>query len=382
MRAWIKKNASSLEGVTHYDNVDSKGVFHDGDIANTVFGGYKYTVIHPVTQKPCKIPDKGFRFAESTIREMLANDEIMFGNDETTLIKPKKRLENAKDALRSIIYEDGRTSTKKFESLMARDIFQNPKSDTILARLIKFVVHDGDIVLDFFSGSATTAEAVMSLNSTLQTQIKFIMVQLAENLDDSIKAASSRAKKTLQNAIDFLDSIGRPHTIPEIGKERIRRTGAKIKAEIESEQLKLGEEPKQAPDTGFRVLKLADTNMNEVYYSAGDYTQDMLLMTQSNIKEDRTDMDLLFGCLLDWGLLLSMPHTHEKIEGVTIHTYNGGDLIACFEENLHESVVREVANRKPLRAVFRDSSFISSPAKINVFEIFKLLAPNTSVRVI
>ena len=127
LRKWIKKNADTLSGVTHYDNVDEKGVFHDGDIANTVFGGYKYEVIHPVTGRPCKVPDKGFRFSESTMREMIANDDIMFGADETTLIKPKKRLENAKDMLRSVIYEDGRASTKQFESLMARDIFQNTK---------------------------------------------------------------------------------------------------------------------------------------------------------------------------------------------------------------------------------------------------------------
>lgn len=108
LRAWIKKNSDKLAGVTHYDNVDAKGVFHDGDIANTVFGGYKYEVIHPITGKPCKIPDKGFRFSEQTMRAMLANNEIMFGEDETTLIKPKKRIENAKDVLRSVIYEDGR----------------------------------------------------------------------------------------------------------------------------------------------------------------------------------------------------------------------------------------------------------------------------------
>ncbi len=127
LRKWIKKNADTLSGVTHYDNVDEKGVFHDGDIANTVFGGYKYEVIHPVTGRPCKVPDKGFRFSESTMREMIANDDIMFGADETTLIKPKKRLENAKDMLRSVIYEDGRASTKQFESLMARDIFSKYK---------------------------------------------------------------------------------------------------------------------------------------------------------------------------------------------------------------------------------------------------------------
>jgi adenine-specific DNA-methyltransferase len=108
----------------------------------------------------------------------------------------------------------------------------------------------------------------------------------------------------------------------------------------------------------------------------------MLRQMEDNIKSDRTDLDLLFGCLLDWGLPLSMPHTHEKIDGFTVHTYNNGDLIACFDEHVSEKAIREIANRKPLRAVFRDSSFTSSPEKINVFEIFKLHAPNTTVRVI
>ena len=143
-------------------------------------------------------------------------------------------------------------------------------------------------------------------------------------------------------------------------------------------------------DIGFRVLKLDDTNMNDVYYAAGDYTQDLLLGMESNIKEGRADMDLLYGCLLDWGLPLSMPHTHEEIDGFTIHTYNGGDLIACFEERISEKAVREIATRcgaperrgMATRAVFRDSGFTSSPEKINVFEVFKLLAPNTNVRVI
>ena len=144
LRTWIRKNSDNLKGVTHYDNVDEKGVFHDGDVANTAFGGYKYTVLHPVTKKPCKIPEKGFRFPEATMCKMIEHGEIMFGEDETTLIKPKKRLEAAKDVLRSVIYEDGRASTKQFESLMTRDIFQNPKSPMILERLIGFLVKEGD----------------------------------------------------------------------------------------------------------------------------------------------------------------------------------------------------------------------------------------------
>ena len=367
LRAWIKKNADKLDGVTHYDNVDSKGVFHDGDIANTVFGGYKYDVVHPVTGKLCKVPDKGFRFSEQTMREMIANDDVMFGTDETTLIKPKKRLENAKDVLRSVIYEDGRASTKQFETLMARDIFQNPKSPMILERLINFLVEPEDIVLDFFSGSATTAEAVLRLDAKQKLGIKYIMVQIPENIDESMKHADSRAKKTLTNAISFLDGIKKPHTICEIGKERIRRAGDKIKSESPMTTQDL--------DIGFRVLKLDDTNMKEVYYVPDDYDQGMLAGLESNIKDDRTDLDLLFGCLIDWGLPLSLPYKSEQIDGCTVHTYNDGDLIACFDANIPESVVKEIAKRKPLRAVFRDSGFASSPEKINVFEIFKLYMP-------
>ncbi len=163
-------------------------------------------------------------------------------------------------------------------------------------------------------------------------------------------------------------------SICEIGKERIRRAGKKIKEENPLVAADL--------DTDFRVFKLDDTNMNEVYYSASEYDQDMLARMESNIKPDRTDLDLLFGCLLDWGLPLPMPYHSEKIDGCTVHIYNDGDLIACFDENIPTSVVMEIAKRQPLRAVFRDSGFADSPSKINVWERFKLLAPDTRVKVI
>lgn len=129
-------------------------------------------------------------------------------------------------------------------------------------------------------------------------------------------------------------------------------------------------------------MKLDDTNMNNVYYVAEDYTQNLLTRMESNIKSDRTDLDLLFGCLLEWGIPLSLPYTSEIIDGCTVHNYNDGDLMACFDENVPESVIETIAKRQPLRAVFRDSSFADSPAKINVGEIFKLLAPDTRVKVI
>lgn len=162
--------------------------------------------------------------------------------------------------------------------------------------------------------------------------------------------------------------------ICEIGKERIRRAGKKIKEEnpLTTQDL----------DIGFRVLKVDDSNMKDVYYSATEYEQGKLDMFESNIKEDRNDLDLLFGCLLDWGLPLSLPYTSETIGKFTVHTYNKGDLVACFNEDVSEEVVKEIARKKPLRAVFRDSSFSNSASKINVFEIFKMISPETSVKVI
>lgn len=229
--------------------------------------------------------------------------------------------------------------------------FDSPKNPEVIKALINlFGVEENDIVMDFFSGSASTACAVMELNEEDNTNRKFIMVQVPEvcgEKTDAYKAGFS--------------------TICEIGKERIRRTAKKIGGNT---------------DKGFRVFRIDDSNMKDVYYSPAEINQNLIAMLDSNIKEGRTDLDLLFGCLLEWGLPLSMPYSSEDIEGYVVHNYNDGDLIACFAENIPDSVVRAVAKMQPLRAVFRDSSFANSPAKINVREIFKLMAPDTTVKVI
>ena len=236
--------------------------------------------------------------------------------------------------------------------------FPNGKKPVkLLIQMLKMIAKENDIILDFFSGSATTAHAVMQLNAEDGGHRKFIMVQLPEPCDEASEAYKAGYK-----------------TICEIGKERIRRAGDKIKSESPMTTQDL--------DIGFRVLKLDDTNMKDVYYAPDDYDQGMLAGLESNIKDDRTDLDLLFGCLIDWGLPLFLPYKSEKIDGCTVHTYNDGDLIACFDANIPESVVKEIAQRKPLRAVFRDSGFASSPEKINVFEIFKLYAPDTGIKVL
>lgn len=234
-------------------------------------------------------------------------------------------------------------------------IFDFSKPTRLLAKLFQSIEGKNCTILDFFSGSAASADAVMQLNAADGGKRKYIMVQIAEQTQEGSPAQKAGYKN-----------------ICEIGKERIRRAAKKIHED----------NPDATFDDGFRVLRLDDTNMNNVYYAAGDYTQDMLMMMESNVKSDRTDLDLLFGCLLEWGLPLSLPYTSETIEGCTVHTYNDGDLIACFDENVPESVIKAIAKRQPLRSVFRDSSFASSPEKINVGEIFKSFAPDTRVKVI
>ena len=385
LRKWIKENKDLLKGVSHYDNVDNKGVFHDGDIANTVFGGYRYDIIHPLTGKVCKMPEKGYRFPEETMREMLANNDIMFGPDEKTLPKPKIRIEDARELMRSVIYEDGRASTKHFEKLMARDIFQNPKSEVIISRFIDFICNDNDIVLDFFSGSGTTAESVFI--SGLNKKLHFILVQLPEILDESIQNASSKAKITMKNAIHFLDSIGKPHTICEIGKERIRRAGQAIASEREEKETESGiglfdtkKEAKEKLDIGFRVLKLDSSNMNEVFYRPEEFSEQ--LIKEDNVKEDRTPEDLLFQVMLECNLPLSAKIQTEKIAGKDVFTVNNGYLTACFDESVNEDVIKAVAKRKPYYFVMRDSSLSSDNVADNFEQIFQAYSKETIRRIL
>ena len=306
-------------------------------------------LIHPVTGKPCPVPANGWRFTDPTMDNLLAIDKIEFGNDETTQPRQKYYLkDNMYEAVSSLLYYGGADDALGFP-------FDNPKPVYVAKKIIASLAkEDGDIVMDFFSGSATTAHAVMELNSEDSIHRNFIMVQYPEEIKEKTTAYKAGYR-----------------FIPEIGKDRIRKAVSLIKKASEN-----------SVDLGFRVFKLDESNMNDVYYSPADYSQGMLSMLESNVKSDRNDLDLLFGCLLEWGLPLSLPYSSEQIDGCTVHNYNDGDLIACFDKNVPDSVIKEIAKRQPLRAVFRDSSFANSPSKINVGEIFKLLAPDTRVKVI
>ena len=416
--SWPKDDAR--KSLARFTKVDEYGPYRDdGNISWPGGGGPRYDVIHPVTGKPCKVPSRGWVYPNiERMQEEIRRGRVVFGKDHTVTPKIRTNLfEQNTEVMRSVQFSYAQTATQQFNKLFdGKRIFENPKNTADIKKLLAYITSDepDGIILDFFSGSATTAHAVMQLNAEDGGHRKFIMVQLPEKCDEASEAYKAGYKN-----------------ICEIGKERIRRAGEKVKADIDvvhkddlakmRESQSSGEQPvmtgfdslrssgelvekgytftdkktrietyeqysvenpqdhyrfkPQDLDIGFRVLKLDDTNMKDVYYAPDDYDQGMLAALESNIKDDRTDLDLLFGCLIDWGLPLSLPYKSVQIDGYTVHTYNDGDLIACFDANIPESVVKKIAQRKPLRAVFRDSGFASSPEKINVFEIFKLYMP-------
>lgn len=345
---------------------DPRGDWKPGDcVGNGVRKNGYYDVTGP-TGKVFNVPEgKHWVYAPETMKKLIEENRIWWGKDGNSFPAVKQFLSDVggRKASSLLMYEDyGHTDMAKKDLIklfpdLVKVPFDTPKPIKLIKMLAMLGSGDHDIILDFFAGSATTAHSIFELNAEKDSSRQFILVQLPEPLSDN----------------DEANNMGM-NTISDVAKERIRRAGKRVKEESPLTTQNL--------DTGFRVFKLDDGNMNDVYYSANDYSQGMLAMLESNIKADRTDLDLLFGCLLEWGLPLSLPYTSEKIEGCTVHTYNDGDLIACFDENIPDSVIKAIAKRQPLRAVFRDSSFANSPSKINVGEVFKLLAPDTRVKVI
>ncbi|MCQ2599149.1 MAG: site-specific DNA-methyltransferase [Alphaproteobacteria bacterium] len=268
---------------------------------------------------------------------------------------------------------DNPTGTAELKKLFDnKEVFSNPKPVELLKYLIKMCTSDKDIIVDFFSGSATTAHAVTQLNAEDGGNRKFIMVQLPENLDKNLKQTTGAAKDTIENAIALCDELGVEHKLTEVAKERIRRAGDKIVQETGKSDI----------DIGFKVLKLDDTNMKDVYYNPANTTQTGLLDNVDNIKSDRTPLDLLYGVMIDLGLTLDLDVRDIKSGNITYFNVDNASLVACFEQNIPESVIKEIANIKPLRVVFRDLCFADAPGKINVTEIFKTISPNTKITVL
>ena len=367
----------SDEAKKMYTQTDEKGRYRDKDFVfknKSTNKNQKYVICCPDGEQVQPKEGYIYRFIRERFENALSEGMVSFkrsttgplvtidGSQAHWNIYIKKYLGDAMGAPSTIVPKEMMSiynvGTQCVQALFDNHrVFENVKPVDVITYISNMVTDSNSIIVDFFSGSATTAHAVMQQNADDGGRRKYIMVQIPEKCDKESEAYREGFE-----------------TICEIGKERIRRAGRKIKEESPLTTQDL--------DIGFRVLKLDDTNMQDVYYSADAYDQQMLGGMASNIKPDRTDLDLLFGCLLDWGLPLSLPYTSEELEGCTVHTYNDGDLIACFHEDIPESVIKAVARRQPLRAVFRDSSFADSPAKINAEEIFKMLAPDTRVKVI
>ena len=338
---------------------DPRGDWKPGDCVGSGVrkNGY-YDVVSPKTGKIFNVPQgKHWVYAPDNMKKMIEDNRIWFGIDGNAFPSVKQFLSEVSGRRPSslLMYEDyGHTDMAKKEVIkLFSDIektpFDTPKPTKLIKLLTIIGSSENDIILDFFSGSATTAHSILELNSEQEnSKRKFILVQLPEQLLDNDEAV----KKGL-------------HNLCEVGKERIRRAGKKIKEESPLTTQKL--------DTGFRVFRLDDSNFEEVKKAPGEYDQSQLDLFLNNVKSDRTDLDLLFGAMLSWGVQLSLPMTSEEVDGKMIYSVNDGDLVACFAEDITETIIKTMAEKQPLRVLFRDSCFTRDDAKINVFETLKQL---------
>jgi adenine-specific DNA-methyltransferase len=284
----------------------------------------------------------------------------------------------------SYFYKQSQVSVKALRELMGAKIFDNPKDHDEIGRWIDYTTSSDPhaVVMDFFAGSGTVGQSILDLNRRDGGRRRFILVQLAEKLD-----AANRDQKS---AASYLARLGKPLTIAELTKERLRRAGAQLATVAVAQRNKppaslfAEDEVTEKPpiDVGFRVLKVDTSNMKDVYYSPDAVSREDLFRQVENIKPDRTSEDLLFQVLLDWGVDLGLPIVRELIDGKEIFFVDQNAIVACFDTDVTEDLVRKLAARKPLRAVFRDSGFTSDAVKINAEQIFRLLSPDTQVRVI
>lgn len=358
----------------HYNWMDKRGVYFASDISGPNFGQYVYEVAHPITKQPVKPPASGWRYPEPEIKQRIADERVHFGPDHTTIPKNKTYLKDTEfQSLTSMRFVDGRAASNRLEELFGAKVFTNPKDELLLADLFKAVgVSGNDLVLDFFSGSATTAHAVFELNKNTGSNCRVVLVQIAESLEEMLKLATGSSKKVVQDAMAFLKNANLPQTIAELSKERIRRAG------------KLVHQSNAKVDIGFRAFKIDASSMADVYYLPDALDKAKFDLFVDNIKPDRTPEDLLFQVMLDWGVDLALSITKHSIQGRDVFFVDGNALAACFDASgsIDEAFVKELATQQPLRVVFRDAGYKNSAVKINVEQIFKLLSPATEVKCI
>ena len=344
------------EADARYSNPDNdpRGVWQSDNLTvKTYSASCDYVITTPSGREVEPPAGRCWSLSAKAFAERLADNRIWFGADGNGVPRIKRFLNELKFdgmAPTSILFykEVGHSQEGAQEVIKLfgdKGVFDGPKPVRLLQRLITLAnLKEDSIVLDFFSGSASTAHALMKTNSEKDTNCRFIMVQLPEEVSDT---------KNDQGYIN----------ICEIGKERIRRAGAKIKADSPLTTQNL--------DTGFRVYRLDDSNYENVSLSPKEYKQDQLDLFANTIKTDRTDLDLLYGAMLAWGVRLDLPLQTETVDGCTIYTVNEGDLVACFAEGITDKVVATMAEKSPLRVLFRDACFKEDAQKINIYEQFK-----------
>jgi len=354
---WMKEQVGFSGGEKAYNRIDEKGqVFQSVSMAwpnkKKAPDDYFIPLVHPITNKLCVIPPRGWRNPSKTMKDLLEKDLILFGKDENTQPRRKYLLsENMYENLSSLLYYGG-SDTSLLEELGIP--FDTPKVVDVSKEHIQSFSKEEDVILDFFSGSATTAHAVLQLNAEDSGHRKYIQVQLPEATDEKSEAYKAGYKN-----------------ICEIGKERIRRAAKKIKEETGADI-----------DYGFRVYRLDESNMQDVYYAPQDYQQAQLEAFADNVKPDRSADDLLTQVLLDWGLPLSLKIEQVEIAGKPVFKVAENSLFACFAQGIDEAFAKEMAKEQPLRMVFKASSFKDDTAKTNVKQLLKQLSPDTEMRVL
>lgn len=379
IRKYYKDNNLKDDNISNYNKVDEKGLFRIGPIDDPQSGGSRDIRYNPVTGEALKTPNRGWGCSIETWKEWVKNGEILFPEDNTKLCSRKVYIEDGKlDLLRAYFKIQTRKDTDMLKNLFGKKVFSFPKPLELIKTFVDSSTESSDIVMDFFSGSGTTAHAVMQLNVDRLLkggkQVKYILVQIPEDLYKNLSVASgNREKQICQNAIDFCVENNMEVVLTSIGKERIRRAGKKIKEENPSIT---------NLDVGFRVLKLDSSNMKDVYYKPEDYSQGFLESLEDNIKADRTPLDLLFQVMLDLGKPLSAKIEEREIAGKHVFVVDDNDLVACFDSNVTEDVVKTIAQLKPLYAVFRDSGLSSDSVGANFDQIFATYSPNTTRKVL
>ena len=352
--------------------------------ANHVGGDTNYPIRNPKTGIDYYPPNgRIWCYNKSTLDSLMKDNRIKFGLTDDSSPKRKLFLNERKakgdsKTPSSILLNAGTTKSGTTEIMTLFDnqkVFDYPKPTSLLTRLMQYgFIQNNDIVLDFFSGSGTTAHATWKYEIIKDISAKFILVQLPEDLDKSLFSASTDAKKTIRNAIVLLDEIGKPHLLTEIAKERIRRAGAKIKEE--------NPEKAQNLDTGFRVLKLDSSNMKDVFYSPKETSQLEMFRYVDNVKDDRTSEDLLFQVMLELGATLDSKIEESEVDGKTIYNVADGYLVACFDQEVSDEVVTAIAKMQPTYAVLRDTSLANDATATNFEQIFKTYAPNTTTKIL